>query len=132
MTLCRDEFSLDFRTEQYREQLELETKHAKHALDLLRSQNMDPAGNGADSAASKPIKWEVEEGVDKPFLYDLVFEKDDTAHTGASKVHRCCFPCAACRCMLPYLAPRTLLVIGQCNLPACHAGVLTHLGPHQA
>ena len=34
------------------------------------------------------LKFGMTEGIDKPFLYDLVFEKEDTAHTGASKVHR--------------------------------------------
>ena len=80
---------MDFRTEQYREQLSMEDKYAKRALALLRSQNAQAGGSAGDAAAGPgSLKFGMTEGIDKPFLYDLVFEKEDTAHTGASKVHR--------------------------------------------
>jgi hypothetical protein len=91
----RDEFSLDFRTEQYREQLKMEDKYGKRALQLLRAQAAagsgarDGTGDGAALDTAGAFKFGMTEGLDKPFLYDLVFEKEDTAHTGASKVHRC-------------------------------------------
>jgi hypothetical protein len=86
---CRDEFSLDFRTEQYREQLKMEDKYAKRALDLMRTQHA--GGNQPEEQAhgTKDSHFGCAEGLDKPFLYDLVFEKHDASHTGASKVHRC-------------------------------------------
>lgn len=85
---CRDEFSLDFRTEQYREQLKLESKHAARALQLLRSQA--PA-TAAAAAAGPPVAaaGKLVEGRDKPFLYDLVYDAADASHSGASKLHRC-------------------------------------------
>ena len=79
---------MDFRTNQYREQLKMEHKFAKRALDLLKAQDdeeMDP-----EAAEGEPVvTFGLQEGVDKPFLYDLVFEKEDSAHSGASKVSRC-------------------------------------------
>lgn len=81
---CRDEFSLDFRTNQYREQLKMEDKYAKKALELLRSNHEE---GGHDGAAE--TTFGLTEGIDKPFLYDLVFEKEDSAHSGSSKLSRC-------------------------------------------
>ena len=84
---CRDEFSLDFRTEQYREQLKMEDKYAKRALDQMRTANAADSAGGSAADAAAP-RFGITEGIDKPFLYDLVFEEHDAAHSGASKVHR--------------------------------------------
>ena len=80
----RDEFSLDFRTEQYREQLSMEEKFTKRALDQLKAQNPENA-----QPTGKIVSLVPQEGVDKPFLFDLVFDSAALTKDGASKVHRC-------------------------------------------
>lgn len=80
---CRDEYSLDWRTEQYREQLKMEDKYAKKALTLLKAQNPE-----ASDAPEHLEKLEAREGLEKPFLFDLVFDSEALTKDGSSKVHR--------------------------------------------
>jgi hypothetical protein len=83
----------------------MEDKFSKIALNALHAQNCDACGN---PEKSDEVRFGITEGVDKPFLYDLVFEKEDTSHTGASKVHRCKLsiasvilgPWLTCECMV--------------------------------
>jgi hypothetical protein len=75
---------LDFRTEQYREQLAMEEKFTKRALDHLKAQNPDH-----DASAEKLVSLVPQEGVDKPFLFDLVFDSSALTKDGSSKIHRC-------------------------------------------
>lgn len=75
---------MDFRTEQYREQLAMEAKFTKRALDHLKAQNPEGA-----EATGNLVNLVPQEGVDKPFLFDLVFDSAALTKDGASKVHRC-------------------------------------------
>lgn len=76
----RDEFSNTTRTKQWREQLSLEEKFAKKAIQMFS----ESAGILDSSAAQySPTKQEPE-----TFLYDLVYEKEDPKFSGASKTHR--------------------------------------------
>uniref|UniRef100_A0A7S0R644 Flagellar associated protein n=1 Tax=Chlamydomonas leiostraca TaxID=1034604 RepID=A0A7S0R644_9CHLO len=76
----RDEFSNTTRTKQWREQLKLEDKFAKKAIQMFSESAgiLDGAG-----VLSSPRRDEPE-----TFLYDLVFEKEDPKFKGASKTHR--------------------------------------------
>lgn len=56
---------------QYREQLKQEMSHNKKALEI----------RGGANAAKGDVLAEEEEPAEKTFLYDLVFEKDDTFST---------------------------------------------------
>ncbi len=72
----RDEYSMVFRTEQYREQLKGEDKLAKETLDEM--EESDGEYEGAATSEAPP----------KAYLYDLVYEKEDNNTTGASKIAR--------------------------------------------
>jgi hypothetical protein len=67
----------------------MEDKYAKRALDLLRTQHAGVDQAEGHASGTPRAHFSCVEGLDKPFLYDLVFEKHDVSHTGASKVHRC-------------------------------------------
>lgn len=71
----RDEYSMVFRTEQYREQLSGEDKLAKATLDAME-----------DEIEDEPLL--ETNPTPKPHLYDLVYEKGDNNTTGASKIAR--------------------------------------------
>ena len=71
----RDEYSMVFRTEQYREQLDGEDKLAKATLAAMED---DVDDEPVEEIYSKP----------KPHLYDLVYEKGDNNTIGASKIAR--------------------------------------------
>ena len=71
----RDEYSMVFRTEQYREQLKGEDKLAKATLDEMEEEEDDYVEAVSFSAT-------------KAHLYDLVYEKEDNNKTGASKIAR--------------------------------------------
>lgn len=64
-----------FRTEQYREQLKGEEQLAQRALEEMEGEEDDL---GLPQTEEKR----------KVFLYDLVYEKEDTNTTGASKIAR--------------------------------------------
>lgn len=69
----RDEYSMVFRTEQYREQLKGEDKLAKQTLDKMEEEEEEEV---------------MMEAAPKQYLYDLVYEKEDNNKTGASKIAR--------------------------------------------
>ena len=73
----RDEFSSDFRTRQYREQLQGEAKHARKMVQMLNAQVKD---QGEDIPQDAPKA--------KSYLFDAVFEDYDTKSSGCSKVAR--------------------------------------------
>lgn len=73
----RDEFSNTIRTEQWREQLKSEGVFAKKSLEMH--------GN---STTEHFVETTARPSENKPFLYDLVFEKDDPEFNGAGKTHR--------------------------------------------
>ncbi|CAG9463432.1 unnamed protein product [Pedinophyceae sp. YPF-701] len=79
----RSEFTMTFRTEQYREQLSQETKYAKRAMEMMHQ-------TGEHAELVSPRKQKEEE--DGPLLYDLVFEDDDwhaqASRPAFSRVHR--------------------------------------------
>lgn len=72
----KDEFSYNFRTNQWREQLATEGKFSKKALDMLTATE----GGIIEEAPEDPAN--------ESLLYDLVFQKDDPGFSGASKTHR--------------------------------------------
>jgi hypothetical protein len=78
----------------------MEDKHAKRALQLLRSQQPQQTSAHDDGTPVAAAGVGLREGVDKPFLFDLVFDKANPSHTGASKLHRCAPEHATlwCRC----------------------------------
>jgi len=67
----RDEFTLDFRTEQYREQLRREDKHSRAAIAAMA------AAGGEDVAAAEPAP--PADKTDPAALYDLVFTVPQSA-----------------------------------------------------
>mmetsp|Transcript_24638 Transcript_24638/g.67143 ORF Transcript_24638/g.67143 Transcript_24638/m.67143 type:complete len:243 (-) Transcript_24638:467-1195(-) len=75
----RDEFSNVIRTGQWREQLQLEDKFSKKAIQMF-----------SETAGVNNSPGTQTQGHDEPetFLYDLVFDKDDPNFIGASKTHR--------------------------------------------
>ena len=75
----RDEFSSDFRTRQYREQLKGEEKYSKKMLQLMAEQQ--------GPEVVEPVTEKKEEG---PTLFDLVYNdtRFDVSNSGASKVAR--------------------------------------------
>jgi len=76
----RDEFSNTIRTGQWREQLKLENKFSKKAIEMFA----ESAGILDAPMAHKHGEKEEPES----FLYDLVFERDNPRSIGASKTHR--------------------------------------------
>lgn len=72
----RDEYSMVFRTEQYREQLKGEEELSRRALEAVEENEDD-----YDEAPAEEEKGKL-------FLFDLVYEKEDTNTTGASKIAR--------------------------------------------
>ncbi|KAJ9508775.1 hypothetical protein QJQ45_028089 [Haematococcus lacustris] len=74
----RDEFSNTTRTEQWREQLQMEGKFAKKAVQMFSS-------SAGMLESSVPMYSRQEE---ETFLYDSVFDKEDPGFRGASKTHR--------------------------------------------
>ncbi|KAJ9509060.1 hypothetical protein QJQ45_001547 [Haematococcus lacustris] len=74
----RDEFSNTTRTEQWREQLQMEGKFAKKAVQMFSS-------SAGMLESSIPMYSRQEE---ETFLYDSVFDKEDPGFRGASKTHR--------------------------------------------
>ncbi|KAK9824217.1 hypothetical protein WJX72_008614 [[Myrmecia] bisecta] len=81
----RDEFSMTFRTEQYRQLLKQEDKFAKRALEMLSTADKDGTTTYL-TASLQPAQEHQDE--DPVFLYDLVYEKEDNHKSGASKVSR--------------------------------------------
>lgn len=67
----RDEFTLTFRTEQYREQLKQEDVYAKKGIELAASLGNGPTEEQLASARATMQRKEP------PALYDLVFEKPE-------------------------------------------------------
>ena len=62
----------------------MEEKFTKRALEQLKAQNPESA-----EPTGKLVSLGPQEGVDKPFLFDLVFDSAALTKDGASKVHRC-------------------------------------------
>jgi hypothetical protein len=72
----RDEFSMDFRTEQYREALKMESKHTAAATaraykEMQAAMEKEIASGSRHERVVKP----------KPLLYDLVFDGEDAYPT---------------------------------------------------
>jgi hypothetical protein len=70
----RDEFSMTFRTEQYRTQLKQEDKFAKKALEVLGG--ADNAGHEGQMQMTATLSPAPDRNKDV-FLYDLVYEKPE-------------------------------------------------------
>ncbi|KAK3248349.1 hypothetical protein CYMTET_11135 [Cymbomonas tetramitiformis] len=81
----RDEFTSSIRTEQYREQLQQESKFRKAALKGL-SERPDVLALD-ESALKKTLSHPSHTTSSKPYLYDLVYENDE-ANSSASKCAR--------------------------------------------
>ena len=81
----RDEFSMDFRTEQYREALKSENRHASEATKrayLEMRAAMEAAGQSADGDGDDDVARREEERRDarrRPTLFDAVFDDGDVA-----------------------------------------------------
>jgi len=75
----RDEFSLNFTTEQYRERLTQEGKHTANSTaaafkEMQAAMEAELAASGSGASAAKSIKK-------KPNLYDLVYDGDEAYPT---------------------------------------------------
>ena len=85
----RDEFSMDFRTEQYREALKSENRHASEAttrayLEMRRAmeaagQSMDAEGEQDASATEEERLARRRAALRRPTLFDKVFDDGDVA-----------------------------------------------------
>jgi hypothetical protein len=85
----RDEFSMDFRTEQYREALKSENRHASEAtkrayLEMRRAmeaagQSMDAEGEQDASATEEERAARRRAALRRPTLFDKVFDDGDVA-----------------------------------------------------
>lgn len=78
----RDEFTLTFRTEQYREQLEQEDKFAKQGIELAASLGNVPTEEELEAARATMRR------PDPPLLYDLVFEKPEMSKDARDSWYR--------------------------------------------
>jgi hypothetical protein len=61
----------------------MESKSTKRALELLRAQHPESVG-----ATENLVNLAPQEGVDKPYLFDLVFDSSALTLDGSSKVLR--------------------------------------------
>ena len=79
----RDEFSMDFRTEQYREALKSENRHASEATKkayLEMCAAMEAAGHALDAdGAGAGAKARRDDRRHRPTLFDAVFDDGDVA-----------------------------------------------------
>lgn len=79
----RDEFSMDFRTEQYREALKSENRHASEATKkayLEMRAAMEAAGHALDAdGAGAGAKARRDDRRRRPTLFDAVFDDGDVA-----------------------------------------------------
>lgn len=87
----------------------MEEKFTKRALDQLKAQNPDTAETTGQLVSLVP-----QEGVDKPFLYDLVFDSAALTKDGASKVHRCGFMSHTSHCAAEFSETLAHLPVYHC------------------